>query len=144
MPVPTPQITIFLDASGTVHAEAPGGSNGSRKKIDLPFDFAIQNPELMAELQLQDAENRRRERARLMELQGQNVQYVSNKFGPILARQVWHNGKLAFSASLKRKLAQTALDKTEAKSTKKSKQKTQNPTTEKPINIFAPIEDFQK
>ena len=61
--MPVPQISIFLDANGALRAEAPG-TNGSRRKIDLPLGFADQNPELVADLRDQEARlraNARRE-----------------------------------------------------------------------------------
>jgi hypothetical protein len=53
-----PQITLFLDASGTVHAEAPG-LNGTRRKVDF---YEIDLPhELYADLL--DQRDKERERA---------------------------------------------------------------------------------
>lgn len=51
----TAQATIFLDTLGNPHCELPG-INGARRTLELPSDFAARNPELMAELQSQQAE----------------------------------------------------------------------------------------
>lgn len=95
MPVPeVPQITIFLDTSGTPRAEAPG-TNGSRQKIDLPLDFASANPEIMAALLEQLDRARRAAADALRATQLQNIKYVDQKH-PGLTAKVWHDGELKF------------------------------------------------
>lgn len=96
-----PQLTIFLTPEGQVRAEVPGAP---RRPLQLPLDFAQRNPELMAELLAQRETQRLRDRARLREAQGQNVQYVAEKHGVAMARRIWRDGELAFSQALKRKL----------------------------------------
>lgn len=57
-----PQITIFLDASGQIHAEA-AGKNGARRKIDFDSD------RLPAELLFDLYDQRASEKARAIEEQ---------------------------------------------------------------------------
>lgn len=45
------QVVISLDPLGNLRAEMPGLSGAPRRKIDLPPNFAAQNPDLMAILQ---------------------------------------------------------------------------------------------
>lgn len=47
--MPTAQAIIYLDSAGTIRAELPG-LNGTRRKLDLPANFAARNPELLAAL----------------------------------------------------------------------------------------------
>jgi hypothetical protein len=98
------QLVLFLDTVGVLHCEAPG-ANGSRRKVDLPFDFAQVNPEIMTELNGQLEAERDRKRAALREIQNQNINYVAVEHGKHLAKKIWKNGELAFSRAIARKLA---------------------------------------
>lgn len=119
--MPIAQLSIFLDDSGTVRCEAPG-KNGSRLKVDLPFDFSQRNPELMAELAIQRDEHRRKAEAALRDLQSANIRNVvaAKGMGIAFARQIWHDGEVVFNQALKRKMKQLAAE-AEGKATAKPK-----------------------
>jgi len=103
----TVQLTIFLDTSGNLHAEAPG-SNGSRKKIDLFGNEEDWKAIILAELQSQHAELRAKQRAELQTKQLENIKYVVERHNERLAKRVWPS-ELVFNRSLQRQLAETNL-----------------------------------
>jgi hypothetical protein len=98
----TPQITILLDSTNRPHAEAPG-KNGARRKVDLPLDFAQNNPEIMSELLSQADEARAKIALDLRTTQIANIKYVAKKHGDRLVHRIWHDGELKFGHSLARK-----------------------------------------
>lgn len=119
MPV-NPQITIFLDLAGNLHCEA-AGTNGARRKVDLPLDFAKNNPELMAELADQLSAIKNREVAALRDKQTRNISTSISRHGSGLVRQVWHDPELIFNSRYRKHLAGVAGNVSQSKSTAKTK-----------------------
>jgi hypothetical protein len=110
-----PQITLFLDAAGQVHAEA-AGKNGSRRKI--AFDELSLPYELYSDLIEQQASERERakeERARLdAEREATHkriVAYTSLNYPSALKYVANESDKGAKSTSKKARLVKTDLDK---------------------------------
>jgi hypothetical protein len=109
-----PQITLFLDAAGQVHAEA-AGKNGSRRKI--AFDELSLPYELYSDLIEQQASERERakeERARLdAEREATHkriVAYTSLNY-PSALKYIANESDGAKSTSKKARLVKTDLDK---------------------------------
>lgn len=116
-----PQVTIYLDLSGKLRAEAPG-SNGTRRKIDLPIDFSTTDSVValesrikplvyyvIEELQSQANAIKAQRRADTLTLQRNNIDYVSTNHCN-LAEKIW-DSHLIFKRSLRRN--QTNLGTTE-------------------------------
>lgn len=106
--LPTPQLHIFLDDSGTIRAEAIG-PNGTRRKIDLGLDFAKRAYEIAADLSQQADDNRAKRDAALRAQQNEQIAYVVQHHGLGLAKRVWNDPNLIFNQSLRRALSDTNL-----------------------------------
>lgn len=128
------QISIYLSPTGELRAEAPG-RNGSRQRIDLPFDFAQRNPELITELQLQRDEERARAQAKLREVQGRNFQYVAERHSIDFASQVWNGSANAFAQALKRHQRGEAGNHDGERSAKPAKPSTSTVAIDRSISI---------
>ena len=113
----TPQITIYLDTSGALHAEMPG-ENGARKKFDLnTFDISPYLFDKLEEQQQRETARKQREALRAKKLESERhtrvleytaahypsaLKFIDPKFTKELANANW-------GAAMRRaKAAQTA------------------------------------
>jgi hypothetical protein len=89
MTAPLAQIIIAFDGA-KIRVESPG-ANGQRQKIE-GISFADLPIEIRAALSDQLDRARASKRAKLMAVQGQNIQYVAENHDTALARKIWGNG----------------------------------------------------